>query len=280
MDNKSPIKIHGGKSYLAEWIISHFPPHIHYVEPFFGGGSVLLSKKPSQYKNVSEVVNDIHLELTNFWQVLQSPEEYPEFHRLCEVTPFSEVEFCLAKNNVPDPSITPRVRRAWKFFILARQSRQGLQKDFATLSRNRTRRGINEQISAWLSAIEGLEEIHKRLRTVVVLHDKAVNVIRKQDGPNTFFYLDPPYLHETRETTKDYLHEMEFNDHVALLKVLATIQGKFALSGYPSQLYHEYQNKHGWACDSKTIDAKSSSQDEKPTRVECLWMNYDWRSLK
>ncbi len=29
-------------------------------------------------------------------------------------------------------------------------------RDFATLSRNRTRSGINEQVSAWLNVIEGL----------------------------------------------------------------------------------------------------------------------------
>ena len=36
-----PLKWHGGKNAfqgkLARWIISLMPPHLHYVEPFFGG---------------------------------------------------------------------------------------------------------------------------------------------------------------------------------------------------------------------------------------------------
>lgn len=43
-----PLKWHGGKQYLARRIIALFPPHIHYVEPFFGGGAVMMEKDPEQ----------------------------------------------------------------------------------------------------------------------------------------------------------------------------------------------------------------------------------------
>ena len=43
------------------------PSHLHYVEPFFGGGAVLLARDPEDdglwlfpHKGVSEVVNDIN----------------------------------------------------------------------------------------------------------------------------------------------------------------------------------------------------------------------------
>ena len=74
-----PLKWHGGKSYLADWIIDRMPPHLHYVEPFAGGLAVLLAKNPldlrhqwsdkSSEKGHSEVVNDLNQELMNFWQV-------------------------------------------------------------------------------------------------------------------------------------------------------------------------------------------------------------------
>ncbi len=35
------IKRHGGKHYLADWIISHMRRYAHYVEPYFGAGAVL-----------------------------------------------------------------------------------------------------------------------------------------------------------------------------------------------------------------------------------------------
>ena len=35
----SPLKSHGGKHYLAAQIVALMPPHLHYVEPYFGGGT-------------------------------------------------------------------------------------------------------------------------------------------------------------------------------------------------------------------------------------------------
>jgi DNA adenine methylase len=60
----SPLKWHGGKRYLAKRLVAMMPPHLHYVEPFAGGLSVLLAKDP---EGVSEVVNDLDGELSNFW---------------------------------------------------------------------------------------------------------------------------------------------------------------------------------------------------------------------
>src|SRR5262249_55750474 len=56
-----PLKWHGGKSYLAGRIVKMMPQHTQYVEPFAGGLAVLLAKEP---EGVSEVVNDLHRDLT------------------------------------------------------------------------------------------------------------------------------------------------------------------------------------------------------------------------
>ena len=69
------------------------------------------------------------------------------------------------------------VQAAVAFFVRCRQSRAGGFKVFATLSRNRTRRGMNEQSSAWLNGVEGLADVHDRLKRVVVLCDDALKVI-------------------------------------------------------------------------------------------------------
>jgi len=43
----APLKWHGGKSYLADRIIALMPRHLHYVEPYFGGGQVLFRRDPA-----------------------------------------------------------------------------------------------------------------------------------------------------------------------------------------------------------------------------------------
>ena len=161
-----PLKWHGGKHYLARRIVEIMPPHLHYVEPFAGGLSVLLEKSPN---GVSEVANDLDGHLTNFWRVLQGERSFARFFRIVEATPFSEVEWLESFGRLDD---SDPVQRSVAFFIRCRQSLAGRCDTFAPLSRTRTRRDMNEQASAWISAIDGLPEIHARLRRVVVLNEE------------------------------------------------------------------------------------------------------------
>lgn len=266
-----PLKWHGGKGAfncaLAKWIVSLLPAHTTYVEPFFGGGSVLLSKPI--YQDTNEIVNDLHGELSNFWRVLATTPD--RMIRELWGTPFSEVawndwEAALADS---DP-----VRRATAFFVRIRQSRQGLGKGFATLSMNRTRGGMNEQASAWWSAVEGLPELHYRLKRVVVLNQDFRKVIATTDSTGTCFYLDPPYLHETRTTVDSYEYEMTREQHVALLNMCVDMQGNFLLSGYRSDLYDSFAAKAGWCRHEYTIANNASSKSEKDLKTECLWTNF------
>jgi DNA adenine methylase len=278
----SPCKRHGGKSYLAPKIIALMPPRVensnkpaandsgwvHYVEPFFGSGAVLFAQDP---EGISEVVNDIDHELTMFWDVLKSPEAFEELRRLLSVTSCSQVEFERSQQIDGDAS---SVERAAAFFVRNRQSRQALGTDFATLARTRTRRGMNELPSAWLSAIDGLPEIHSRLQRVVILNRPAIEVIKQQDDPRTFFYLDPPYVHGTRSVPKAYSFEMTDADHRELLETIAGISGRFILSGYDNPLYTGYAARHGWRRVDIEIDNKAGGGKEKRRMIECLWMNY------
>src|SRR5262249_26817796 len=124
-------------------------------------------------------------------------------------------------------------------------------------------------------AVEGLPAVHERLRRVVILNADALDVIRQQDGPRTLFYLDPPYLHETRATKGEYgKHEMTYQQHADLLDVLASIKGRFLLSGYDSKLYRLYAANARWKCHEFKIDNKAASGKTKRRMVECVWTNF------
>jgi DNA adenine methylase len=190
--------------------------------------------------------------------------------RVIEAVPFSQVDYEDAKLFGDGDGA---VMSAVHFFIQCRMSRSGGMKSFATISRNRVRRGMNEQASAWLNAVDGLAEVHARLRRVVILNDDALKVIAQQDGPNTLYFLDPPYLPEVR-TADLYAHEMTFGQHCELLTLLSTIQGRFVLSGYHCPLYDNWAAKFGWRVAEFDCSNNMAAGDVKDRRTEVCWMNY------
>jgi DNA adenine methylase len=279
-----PFRYHGGKEYLARRIVAMMPAHDRYLEAYAGGLSVLLCKDG---EGVAEWVNDTNWRLMNFWRVLQSQEAFEIFRRFVEAIPLSQAEWedvdAIWKQShtffAPrDPEEAAACATA--FFVLMRQSRQGLGKDYCTPT-SRTRRGMNEQVSAWLSAVDGLPEVHARLRRVEVWCRPAVEAIKKLDSSTTLVYADPPYLHTTRSTTSEYGdHEMTAAQHVELLDTLAGMKGKFLLSGYRSELYDGYELSEGWTRTEFELPNNASSSKSKERKVECVWTNFEPEVVK
>lgn len=220
---------------------------------------------------VSEVANDILSTLTTLWKVLQDPELFERFTRHCDATPFSQQGWEESETRLQDED---PVVRAHAFFVLNRQSRQGLMSDFATLSRNRVRRKMNEQVSSWLTAIDGLPQIHERLKRVVILNRDALDVIRQQDGAKTLFYLDPPYVSSTRVATSAYRYEMSDQDHHQLVDLILKCTGNVMLSGYPNAIYQRLEAAE-WDTFDFNVTKSSSSQATKPKAIERIWANFE-----
>jgi DNA adenine methylase len=268
-----PLKWHGGKHYLAAQIVALMPPHTHYLEPYAGGLALLFAKACG---GISEVVNDLNGDLTNFWRVHQDRKAFAEFKRRVEAVPFSEVEWHdaqIALAEMDSSSTRARqVERAVRFFILCRQSMSGRCRSFSPLTRIRTRRGMNEQASAWLAAVAGLTEVHARLRGVVVLNQPGLDVIRSQDGPDTLFYLDPPYLPDTKAGRVFGPLEMTVEQHEELLDVIVAVQGKVMISGYASRLYDT--RLASWSRHEFRLPNNAAAGVMKPDMTEVLWCNF------
>lgn len=263
-----PLKYPGGKNYLAARLVALMPPHTHYVEPFGGGLAVLWAKDPH---GVSEVVNDRDSKLINLWRVLRDEEDFERFRRQIEAMPFAREEWEDAANS-PDPRTDP-VGAAVAIFVRIRQSLAGRRDSFAPLSRTRTRRNMNEQCSAWLTAVEGLPEVHNRLRRVVIENMDAVDLIRREDAPGTLFYCDPPYVHSTRSDKNMYPgFEMLDEQHRGLLSALRECQGRVMLSGYPSDLYANIL--HGWKVHTFDLPNNAAAGSVKRRMTETVWCNF------
>lgn len=82
----------------------------------------------------------------------------------------------------------------------------------------------------------------------------------------TLIYADPPYLHSTRSSRKRYRHELNEEDHIALLQRLLLLPASVILSGYPSELYNSLLS--GWW--SREFQAMTRGG----VRTEKLWCNF------
>jgi DNA adenine methylase len=255
------------------------PPHLHFVEPFAGGLAVLLARDPDDprlwlpgHKGVSEVVNDLDGRLVNFWRVIRDEEMFPRFRRQVEAVQLSRDEWEAAQAH--EYSKGDPVADAVAFFICCRQSLAGRMKGFTSLTRTRLRRGRNGNISEWIGAVEGLPAVHARLwERVAVENMPAIDLIRREDGPGTLFYCDPPYLHQTRTARKVYGDfEMTEEGHRELLAVLRQCKGKVMLSGYPSELYDT--TLADWTRHVLDVSNHASGAKKKGRETEVLWCNF------
>ena len=282
-----PLKWHGGKSYLAPMIHAlaapskHHPKSkpdgwLHRVIPFAGGLGEFWNW---DYEGVSEVVNDLDSTLTGFWRVLQRRESFEEFQRIVQCVPFSQEEWRVGSSmaGLNQEKAMGRVQahndvwRAVWFFINIRQSLAGRRDSFAPRSRTRTRSGMNEQVSAWLNAVEGLPEAHARLMRVLILNMSAVDVIQKEDGPNTLFYCDPPYIPSTRQSPDVYTHEMTLEQHEELLKALLSCRGRVLLSSYDNELYNDLLK--GWSKHLYELPNNAAGGATKRRMQEVIYTN-------
>jgi len=253
------IRYHGGKWKLAPWIISHFPAHRIYVEPYCGAASVLL-RKPRVY---AEVLNDTDGDIVNLFRVLRDERKARRLQRALELTPFARAEFELAYQPCADPIERARrlVCRAAMGFGANAVSTQ------STGFRNNTMRAGSTPTHDFASWPAHMPALVSRLRGVVIENRPALEVLKIFDTPETLFYVDPPYPLSTRNKRNRYRNEMTDDEHRALAQCLHTLQGQVIISGYPCELYDRELFP-----DWQRIEHKAFA-DGARKRVEVLWLS-------
>ena len=215
-------------------------PHQVYVEVYGGGASVLLNKPPSPI----EVLNDIDSEVVNIFRVVQDEAKFRELKHRLEWTLYSREEFVKALDIVQNETITDPVLRAWAFFVAQNQGFAG--KDSRDFSEGDWGRSFaRNKATAFANKVLNLDLIRKRLQHVQVDNIDAVACIQYWDSPDTLFYLDPPYVHDTRILKEAYHHEADHDHHRLLVNTLLSIKGQAVLSGYEHEIY-EPLLEQGW----------------------------------
>lgn len=275
MTTKPLMRYHGAKWRLAPWIISHFPQHHCYVEPFGGSAAVLISKEPS----TREVYNDKNDEIVNLFNVIRCNNMRPELLRLLHMTPYSRTEFEWAKedshrNRNGHGKIEPGYPAVMEAHKLLVRAQMGFGSAGATRGntgfRLDTARGGTSLQSLWSDLPATVLEVTERLRNVVIENTDAYNVIKQHDRGDTLFYLDPPYTLDTRTNKDSYgKFEMREFEHTRLLELTQKSKGMFVISGYDNELYND--TLAGWTKSSR--QTAISSRNGSSTRTEVLWIS-------
>lgn len=262
------LRYHGGKWRLAPWIISHFPPHRVYVEPFGGAGSVLLRKPRAR----GEVYNDLWNRVVDVFRVLRDEAMAADLKRRIELTPFARAEF---KAITPEAFDTDDIVERARLTIVRAYQGHGSNSPNERMStgfRSNSMRSNTTPATEWSHYPDCIAAFVGRLRGVVIESRPAIEVMRGFDGADTLHYVDPPYLPETRSPGNPYCkkhmyaHEMTVADHRALAKALKGLQGMVIVSGYPSPTYDKLYR--GW----QRVEIAALA-DGALDRTECLWLN-------
>lgn len=255
-----PVPYFGGKQRIASTIADLLPKHEHYVEPYAGGLSVLLAKRPSKI----ETINDLDSDIITFWRVLRDQPE--DLVRVCTLTPHgrAEMQACRDRIGVGD---LERARRVW---VSLTQGRTGTLLSTGWrfhADPSGTTLGMTAYLRGYLGRMAPAAE---RLLGVSIECRPALDVIEAYGKhPGVLLYVDPPYLGTTR-TGRGYQVEMPTEaDHTDMLDALLAVPAAVVLSGYASPLYE--QALAGW--ERVELAASTGQGSVWSERVEVLWSN-------
>lgn len=252
---KPILKYPGAKWRLAPWIVSHFPEHEHYLEPYAGSAACFFSKQPTAH----EVLNDLNGSIVNLFRVLRT--DGARLAQEIEMTPWAEEEY---KRIERDYESGDEVEQARRFLIRCWQA-HGVRLTWTSGWKHNGLNGHAYPVRLWQQLPERILAVIDRLRDAEIRQRPALEVIAYYNSPDTLIYADPPYILSTRQD-KLYSHEMTDSDHVALLEALDRHTGMVVLSGYPHALYDDcLQHWHRISVPSVAEHGKA--------RTEVLWLN-------
>jgi DNA adenine methylase len=218
---KPPFSYYGGKQRLITKLIPLIPKHTVYVEPFAGGAALLFAKPwPNVFNNhhYSEVINDTNKDVVHFYRTLRDKKLGPQLVERLSLTLYSRSEHELRNEKTTDP-----VERAARFYC-----------DIEMSFSNKLGGGWGTVIygknlfATWMNKVNRLPEYLSRMASVGVECDDALNVIKRWDSPQTFFYCDPPYPGAYQGHYAGYT-ELDLEN---LIKTLDKCEGSFLLSNY------------------------------------------------
>jgi len=260
---RTPISYYGGKQRILRHILPLIPTHNKYVEPFTGGAAVFFGKQPAKL----EILNDKNGEIVNFYRCCKDnmPALKARIASILHSRSIHRQAIMVYKN----PQNYNKIERAASFFILSLMSFGSIIGN--TFSTNKS--VPNSPMPIRLARKKKMFSYYLAARfdnTIIECLD-AIDLIKRYDSEDAFFYVDPPYFNADMGHYGGYTSK----DFESLLKILSTIKGKFLLSCYPSDLIECYTKSNKWNTQKVSAYTSATTSAINRQRTEVLTYNYD-----
>lgn len=252
----------GKKTKIADLIVSHFPPHSVYLEPFFGAGGLFFNKYPISKTNI---LNDLNSDISNLFNLLISQDLID----LIELSPYhQDVADYLEKNTFEN---NPTMR-ALKFLYASNYSVFGMGKGlrFGDSSSKQT---LIDNIKKFLKSPFVLNTQFTNCDFRKFLDLIAIRVIKERN--KIFMYCDPPYF-ETNNVYGENFEKINWTekDVEDLFNFCVGSEVKFAISEFDHPLILKMAENHKlniiFVCDRHNFQNR---------RNEILITNYHVNNL-
>lgn len=215
-----------------------------YCEPYCGSAALLFARSPAPI----EVLNDMDERIVNVFRVMQEPRLAARLQRRLLYTPYARAEYIRACQIMRDGTDDP-VLRAWAVLVGWNQGLNGYPelreygwgRSVATASS-----GCADTVNRWVMRLCHINWFIDRLRFVQIEQRDGIECIRAYDNPDAVFYVDPPYVLDTRISRRLYVHEPQAGYDTQLIDALLSIRGHAVLSGYRYDLIHSRLEEAGW----------------------------------
>lgn len=210
---------YGGKASIAKWVVSHFPDHRVYMEPFCGSCSVLLVKQ----KSFIEIVNDADSRIISMFETLR--ERPKELAAILWATPYSPENWRKAKAS--DEELEDA-----RLLIASGQQFYCGNGNTSTWAIDKSPAAHKPKPSVWADYCQRVLPFASRMKDVQILCEDAIKSIeRVKDCSDALIYVDPPYIgHE-----KEYRYSVDYG---RLVDVLKSAKAKVIISEYEAAIEH------------------------------------------
>lgn len=252
MHAKPILKWAGGKSQLTAAIHDRMPERFKsgsftYVEPFMGGGAMFFWLK-RHYDITRSVINDVNSDLTNCYKIVKSDVEslimaleiYEADYKKHSGNDEQKKEFYYNIRSAFNEGRSTNTERAAQLIFLNKTCFNGL---YRVNRKGKFNVPIGSYKNPTICDHNNLRAAAQALQNTIILNGDYAETL-EYAGPDTLYYLDPPYKPISQTSSFNAYSKTEFGD-----------AEQIRLSGFCQDL-HEAQSP--WILSNSDVDTKET----------------------